>query len=207
MFRKLHLIAIAVALFFFLAPQVTTYANEETSESMVENEEIMEGDKLMMEDEEKADGMMEESETVTEVDSFELFWPIVAGKTRGDSLYFLKKLKENVRGWLIFGDAKDAEYEVFLATKRVVEAEALIKNDEHELARETIEDARENVADALDEWEDVEDKDTAIKHELNNKLANLEKFLPYLSTQTDNSDLQSEINELFASVQKLDEQI
>ena len=207
MFRKLHLIAIAVALFFFLAPQVTTYANEETSESMVENEEIMEGDKLMMEDEEKADGMMEESETVTEVDSFELFWPIVAGKTRGDSLYFLKKLKENVRGWLIFGDAKDAEYEVFLATKRVVEAEALIKNDEHELARETIEDARENVADALDEWEDVDDRDTSVKHEINNKLDNLEVFLPQLANETSNEELKKEIGELLQNVTSLNEQV
>lgn len=59
--------------------------------------------------------------------SYELFWPIVAGRTSGDSLYPLKLLKENIRAVLIFSDIKKAEYSLFLSEKRLVEFENLVK--------------------------------------------------------------------------------
>src|SRR3989344_5547563 len=52
-------------------------------------------------------------------DSYMLFWPLTAGRTQGDSIYSLKLLKEQIRGWFIFGDVRKADYAVFLGTKRV----------------------------------------------------------------------------------------
>lgn len=60
------------------------------------------------------------------VNSFELFWPVVAGKVQGDSLYSLKLLKERVRGLFIISNSKKAEYFSFLSTKRLVEFEKLV---------------------------------------------------------------------------------
>ena len=59
------------------------------------------------------------------VNSYELFWPVSAGRVMGDKLYFLKILKENIRGALIFNDLKKAEYNITLSEKRTVEAEKL----------------------------------------------------------------------------------
>lgn len=60
-----------------------------------------------------------------EVSSFELFWPIVAGKVMGEPYYFLKNLKEDVREFLIFGSFGKADYNIKLSEKRTVEAEKL----------------------------------------------------------------------------------
>src|SRR5688500_13173828 len=63
--------------------------------------------------------------TIVPVNSFDLFCPISAGKVAGDSLYFLKNLKENIRGVFIFDDFKKIEYNIVLTEKRAVEAEKL----------------------------------------------------------------------------------
>ena len=70
-------------------------------------------------------------------DSYELFWPIVAGKVQGDSLYPLKIFKEQIRGFLIFSGTRKAEYFSFLSTKRLVEFEklVLVKKDYDNAAR------------------------------------------------------------------------
>lgn len=72
------------------------------------------------------------------VDSHALFWPLSAGKTEGDPLYFLKLLKEQVWGWLIFDSTKKADYAVFLGTKRVLEAEKLQKENEIDFMIKTL---------------------------------------------------------------------
>ena len=61
-----------------------------------------------------------------EVNSFELFWPISAGKTTASKMYSLKLWKENLRGSLIFSKARKVDYLIFLSVKRLVEAEALL---------------------------------------------------------------------------------
>lgn len=71
------------------------------------------------------------------VSSYEMFWPIVAGKTKGDSLYSLKLLKEKIRGFFIFGSFKKAEYNITLSEKRTVEAEKLLNEGDFENAEET----------------------------------------------------------------------
>ena len=122
------------------------------------------------------------------ISSFELFWPIVAGKTMDDSLYTLKTLKERVRGFLIFGKPQKADYSVFLATKRVVEAEKLINENKREFAVKTLdkaivllESAEMKVSGALGE---SISSDT--KNNINKQLENLEIFIPRLIAQDDN---------------------
>lgn len=75
------------------------------------------------------------------VNSFELFWPISAGRTEGDSLYSLKLLKEKIGGFLAFGNTKKADYAVLLGTKRVLEAEKLLKDGKINLALKTLDKA------------------------------------------------------------------
>lgn len=82
---------------------------------------------------------------VAEVNSFELFWPLVAGKVPGDSLYSLKRLKENARGSLIFSPIKKAEYLAFLATKRVLEAEKLANDGRSDLAKKALNQALSDI--------------------------------------------------------------
>jgi len=120
---------------------------------------------------------------IEEVNSFELFWPVVAGKTTGEPLYFLKSLKEKVRGWFIFGASQKAEYAVFLATKRVVEAEKLINEGKNDLADKTLsrattqlEKAEQNLGKALDKGTPFQDEAVNIE----NRLSNLEIFVPWL---------------------------
>src|SRR3989344_8764716 len=64
----------------------------------------------------------------SEISSFILFWPLTAGKTEGDSFYFLKTTKEQVVGWFVFGNMKKADYAVLLGTKRILETEKLLKD-------------------------------------------------------------------------------
>lgn len=61
--------------------------------------------------------------------SYELFYPVVAGKIPGDKFYKLKSFKESFIGKLIFGSTKKADYHLVLSKKRLVEAEdQIIKN-------------------------------------------------------------------------------
>ena len=69
---------------------------------------------------------------------YETFWPLTAGKTIDDPLYFLKEWKENLRGMLVFGNPQKAEYAVFLGTKRVLEADKLIKEGKKDFADKTL---------------------------------------------------------------------
>ncbi|MFC1625142.1 DUF5667 domain-containing protein [Patescibacteria group bacterium] len=72
------------------------------------------------------------------VNSYEMFWPIVAGKVQGDSLYGLKLFKEKVREILIFSNFKKADYNITISEKRIVEAEKLINESRFEDAEKTL---------------------------------------------------------------------
>ncbi len=72
------------------------------------------------------------------VNSFEMFWPMVAGKTEGDKFYSVKLLKEKIRGYLIFGPAPKADYQVFLGVKRLLEAEKLLSEGKQSLSLTTL---------------------------------------------------------------------
>lgn len=133
------------------------------------------------------------NETATpssEITSFELFWPIVAGKTIDDPLYGLKTLKEKVREFFIFGKAQKADYHIFLVTKRVVEAEKLIGEGKKELAIKTLDkaiaflkSAGAEVSEASGELSSSEAEDN-----INKQLKNLEIFIPVLASQLISQD-------------------
>lgn len=114
------------------------------------------------------------------VNSYELFWPLVAGKTEGDSSYFLKTLKENLRGMLIFGPGKKAEYAVLLGTKRVLEAEKLVDKGSQDLATKTLSRALDQYESAKTNIESIKRDSGALEpsyREISNRLSNMQTYL------------------------------
>lgn len=131
--------------------------------------------------------------------SFELFWPIVAGKTMDESLYFLKSLKEKVRGMFIFGSSQKANYELLLATKRVVEAEKLINEGKTDYANKTLDVASQQLDKAslnLDKALSMKVSFQEQALDMTNKLSNLEVFIPWLMNKADkNKEILSKVLE------------
>jgi len=84
-------------------------------------------------------------EVLVNISSFELFWPISAGKTIDDSFYWLKNIKEDLRGLLIFGKLQKADYATFLTIKRIVESEKLINENKTDLADKTLQKANKQL--------------------------------------------------------------
>ncbi len=126
------------------------------------------------------------SPSPSNISSFELFWPIVAGKTMGDSFYFAKTLKEGLRGKLIFGSAQKADYFVFLATKRVIEAEKLILEGKEDLAVKTLVQATKLLDKAVINVDQALAKGVPFQEQavnMGNRLSNLETFIPNLITK------------------------
>lgn len=77
--------------------------------------------------------------------TYEAFWPLTAGRTMDDSLYFLKVWKETLRGMLVFGNPQKAEYAVYLGTKRALEADKLLGLGKTDLANKTLTKALEQL--------------------------------------------------------------
>lgn len=118
-----------------------------------------------------------------EVNSYELFWPLVAGKTEGDSFYFLKLFKEQVQGWFISGDSKKADYAVLLGVKRVLEAEELIKNNKIDLALKAIERADSQFSKAYNHIKTADSKGKLATGEIQReRLINIKILVDYLRT-------------------------
>lgn len=145
------------------------------------------------------------SEEITEISSFELFWPIVAGKTIDDPLYFLKNLKETIRGWLIFGKPQKTEYAVFLATKRVVEAEKLINKSKFDLADRTLDRAISQLKVAERNVGKMDGFLEDVVNQINNKLDNLEKFIPWLASQ--NEEMKDKLQSILEKVKLLNQKV
>lgn len=108
--------------------------------------------------------------------SYELFWPIVAGRTVEDPLYTLKTLKEKIRGAFIFSDLKKAEYSLFLSEKRLVEFENLVKvkNDQTN-AKKTLDALNKNHKAVVNYVEKAEKKNAnvvALKQRILNSFGN-----------------------------------
>lgn len=143
--------------------------------------------------------------TNEEINSFELFWPIVAGRTIDDPLYPLKSLKEKIRGWFIFGKPQKAEYAITLATKRVVEAEKLLGDGKKELAEKTLDKALTQLNEAERKIKRAGGSLDNFVNEINNKLDNLEKFIPQLSSQ--NEDASEKLNFVLEKVKDLNKKV
>ena len=131
--------------------------------------------------------------TVAPVSSFDLFWPMVAGKTMESKVYFLKTAKENLRGLLIFGAPQKADYGVFLSVKRVLEAELLINSSKNDLAIKTLDRANDLLTKASSEI--TSDTPKPVEYEtIKNRLDNLIKLVDSLSLKTD-GDVKSKLGE------------
>ncbi len=132
--------------------------------------------------------------------SFEMFWPVVAGKVKGESLYGLKILKEKLREAIIFSDFRKADYNITLSVKRVVEAEKLYLQDKkYENAKMTLEAAQEKRQRALDfinkaavKGQSVVDIKNAFKSSLEKQTA----LLTYIQSQVPDSEKQTVANDI-----------
>jgi hypothetical protein len=142
-------------------------------------------------------------EEVGEINTFELFWPVVAGRTQGDALYPLKRVKEKFRGWLIFGAPQRADYHAFLATKRVVEADSLMSDGKDSAAEKTLNSAvnelkvvEKNISQAKKNGDSLGTAGSNTSKQLNN----IETFLKWrVTTDTSLKDKLQEV--LFQVVQ------
>ena len=118
------------------------------------------------------------------VNRFELFWPLTAGKTSDQSFYFLKKLKEDVRGFFIFGTAQKADYQVLLATKRLLEADQLLSNGNTAVADTTLQSGSEELRMARKNMDSVDKSSAADTVEnMKKRLANMDKLLMELQVK------------------------
>ena len=119
----------------------------------------------------------------------------------------LKLFKERVRGMVIFGSFKKVDYDVFLTTKRVIEAEALFNSGKQDLANKTLDLAINRLGDAQKRIEkiDATDKAGVIVDRVNNRLNNLEVFLPRLISQNEAS--RDKLQEILDKVQSLNRNI
>lgn len=144
------------------------------------------------------------------VTSYELFWPVTAGKVMGDSLYSVKTLKENVRGWLIFGNYKKSEYSLLLSEKRLVEAEKLITvNKDEANAIKTLaeltkqqDSAVTNFQKARDTGIDVYGLQQRIINSFDNQILILKKTSPQ-ATETERNTMDQDISRLTALIAQI----
>ena len=132
---------------------------------------------------------------ITRESSYVLFWPIVAGQVKGESLYILKNLKENLREKFIFNDIKKAEYQITLSEKRVVEAEKLLLEKKDSLnAKSTLaaaQDAREKVVQLIQNAKDNNQSMVDVQDRFRISLEKQKMLLQFLITQVSSEEKQN----------------
>ena len=126
-----------------------------------------------------------------DVNSFELFWPLVAGKTVTDPVYKLKLFKEQLRGALIFGSLQKADYSVFIAIKRSLELEKLLDQDNPPAAQKTASLVQQSLTKAnssVEKYKSAGNSDTAgIGPQMVTRLDNMTKLFTWLTTKNEQS--------------------
>lgn len=154
-----------------------------------------------------------DSETVSatesaKINSFELFWPIVPGKTMNESFYFLKDFKENLRAMFIFGSAQRADYEVMLSVKRILEAEKLYSQNNTDLGNKTLDMAIKRLDLAEKSCAEVNESkkpygDSGVS--MLNRLSNLEV---YLGTKVDDEHYDKDkLNSIVTKIESIKEKL
>lgn len=180
----MKLVKILLTLFLFAAlfitPVFTHSAVAQTANEEVTQEEISEED----EEVDAQEGP---------VNSYELFWPITAGRTTGDTLFILKRVKEGVREFLIFSKYRKADYNMTLATKRLVEAEKLFTENDTKNAQKSLEMSLEKLTKAKGLMAQVESNGqdpTDLRNALNSTVEKHVRLVDYLATMyADSKDL------------------
>lgn len=145
------------------------------------------------------------SEIDSKMSSYELFWPLLAGKTLDDSFYFLKLIKEDIRGLFIFGNVQKADYKIMLSTKRVLEAEKLLQTNKEELAVQTLDKAFSSLSSAkinLSKAEQTNIDFQQVRTNIIKQLSNLNSFLPELSLKSQ-GDAKTKVDGLNEAVQQI----
>lgn len=123
-------------------------------------------------------GFVSSARAAGEMDSYEAFWPMVSGKLPGESMYQFKTLKENLRGALIFGSVQKSEYKIFIAAKRILEAEKLLSLSKNDLALKTLNTCLGHLQ-AVDR--------NGISSDAESRLKNIKDLAKYLSTKYPNA--------------------
>ena len=169
------LVALIVMGLFISISTVSVYAHE-TGEP---HEEIEATDEAHLQ--------AEQSDDPQTVNSFDLFWPISAGRVMGDPLYFLKSVKEQIREVLVFSSFKKADYNITLSEKRTVEAEKLfVDSKDLENATRTLQaasDKRQRALDLIIKAEGEGRYVVDLKTTLKNSLEKQRVLLQYVATQ------------------------
>lgn len=125
--------------------------------------------------------VLAEDATSSPKTTFEAFWPLSAGKTIDDPLYFLKIWKENLRGMLIFGNPQKADYAVYLGTKRVLEGDKLLKEGKTNLALKTLKSADLEFSSAYSHVKAAASKGKVSREEIRkDRLLNLKTLIDQL---------------------------
>jgi hypothetical protein len=83
------------------------------------------------------------------MNTYEMFWPITAGKVPGDSLYSLKTLRDKLVGILYFSKLKKSEYVKQLANKRLVEADRVLELERYEHLKPTLDRSIDQMKEGL----------------------------------------------------------
>lgn len=144
--------------------------------------------------------------SIQEVNSFELFWPMVAGKTKGNSMYFLKTLKEKVRGFFIFSPALKANYKVFLSVKRLLEVETLLKENKADIANQTIQEASKDVDSAIEKADKSKKDDfSVVSGQMHDRLSKMQTLIDWLVTKY--PDSKSDLTTLKSKIISLEPKI
>lgn len=82
--------------------------------------------------------VVEEEFNFSSMTTYEMFWPITAGKVPGDKFYQVKLWRDKLAINLIFDKLKKSEYLKQLANKRLVEAEKLLEIKRDSFLSETL---------------------------------------------------------------------
>lgn len=107
-----------------------------------------------------------ESTPSSQFDPHAAFWPLSAGKTIDDNLFFLKSWKETLRGWFIFGGIQKADYEVQLTIKRLLEVDKLIGQQKGDAALKTLDKANLQLTDVFKRVEKIQRESITPQHKL-----------------------------------------
>lgn len=150
------------------------------------------------------------SPSASNVNSYELFFPITAGKVAGNSLYFLKLLKENLREMLIFSDLKKSEYNITLSEKRIVESEKLLLDKkDYENGPKTLETAAKKWQQALNYLNSAKEQEgyNNVRAKFNSSLEKQRLLLQYIMIQvppeqkTILNETVNKLNSIFSQLQ------
>lgn len=142
--------------------------------------------------------------------SFEKFWPVTAGKVMGEPLYFLKALKEDLRGLLYFSDLKKGDYNMTLSEKRLVEAEKLyLEKKDSANGQKSLQASQENREKAVSlrdkaksESRNTTELTNRLKYSFNNQSMLLKKMEAEIEGDT-KSQIANNLQSLESLLQKL----